>query len=48
MDGTDLRGAELGIIVDAGSLRGAIVSTAQLVRLAPVLAETMGLTVSDD
>ncbi|HEX4658692.1 MAG TPA: pentapeptide repeat-containing protein, partial [Streptosporangiaceae bacterium] len=47
MDATDLRGAELGIIVDATSLRGAIISTAQLVHLAPVLAETLGITVTD-
>jgi uncharacterized protein YjbI with pentapeptide repeats len=48
MRGTDLRGAELGIIIGPDSLRGAIVSTGQLVYLAPVLAETMGITVSDD
>ncbi len=48
MDATDLRGAELGIIIDPNSLRGAIISTAQLVFVAPVLAETMGITVSDD
>src|SRR5258707_830481 len=47
MDATDLRSAELGIIVDSTSLRGAIISTAQLVHLAPVLAETLGITVSD-
>jgi hypothetical protein len=28
--------------------RGAIVSTAQLVHVAPVLAQTMGIIVSDD
>jgi uncharacterized protein YjbI with pentapeptide repeats len=48
MDATDLRGAELGIIIDQTSLRGATVSTAQLVQLAPVLAQTLGITVSDD
>jgi hypothetical protein len=32
----------------AGGLRGAIVGTGQLVYLAPVLAETMGITVCDD
>jgi uncharacterized protein YjbI with pentapeptide repeats len=48
MDATDLRGAELGLVIDSTSLRGAIISTAQLVTLAPVLAETMGITVSDD
>lgn len=48
MAGTDLRGAELGIIIGADSLRGAIVSTGQLAYLAPVLAETLGIVVSDD
>ena len=48
MDKTDLRGAELGIIIGPDSLRGAIISTAQLIGLAPVLAQTMGITVSDD
>ena len=48
MDRTDLRGAELGLIIDAQSLRGAIVSSGQLVTLAPVLAATLGLVVSDD
>jgi uncharacterized protein YjbI with pentapeptide repeats len=48
LEATDLRGAELGLIVGPDSLRGAIVSTGQLVYLAPVLAETMGITVSDD
>ena len=45
---TDLRDAELGIIIDPDSLRGAIVSTAQLGYLAPLLAQTMDITVSDD
>jgi uncharacterized protein YjbI with pentapeptide repeats len=48
MDRTDLRGAELGIVIDSQSLRGAIISTAQLVVLAPVLAESMGVAVRDD
>jgi uncharacterized protein YjbI with pentapeptide repeats len=48
MDKTDLRGAELGVIIGPDSLRGSCVSTGQLVYLAPVLAETMGITVSDD
>jgi uncharacterized protein YjbI with pentapeptide repeats len=48
LEATDLRGAELGLIIGPDSLRGAIVSTGQLVYLAPVLAETMGITVSDD
>ncbi len=48
MDRTDLRGAELGVIIGPDSLRGAIISTAQLVYLAPLLAEIMGIKVSDD
>ena len=48
LEATDLRDAELGIIIGPDSLRGATVSTAQLVYLAPVLAQTMGITVSDD
>jgi uncharacterized protein YjbI with pentapeptide repeats len=48
MDATDLRGAELGLIIDSGSLRGATISTAQLVSVAPALAQTLGITVSDD
>jgi len=47
MDGTDLRDAELGIIIGPDSLRGATISAAQLIHLAPVLAQTMGITVSD-
>jgi uncharacterized protein YjbI with pentapeptide repeats len=48
MNKADLRGAELGIIIGPDSLRGAIISTAQLISLAPVLAQTMEITVSDD
>jgi uncharacterized protein YjbI with pentapeptide repeats len=48
LDRTDLRGAELGIVIDSQSLRGAVISTAQLVSLAPVLAESMGVLVRDD
>ncbi|HEY7484731.1 MAG TPA: pentapeptide repeat-containing protein [Streptosporangiaceae bacterium] len=44
----DLRGAELGITGGLESLRGAIVSTAQLVDLAPFIAQSIGLTVKDD
>ena len=47
MDEVDLRGAELGITVDPACLRGAIVTTAQLMELAPLLAEGMGLIVAD-
>jgi uncharacterized protein YjbI with pentapeptide repeats len=48
MDAADLRDAELGIIIGPDSLRGAIISAAQLIHLAPVLAKTMGITVSGD
>ncbi len=48
MDRTDLRGAELGIVIDSQSLRGAVISTAQLAVLAPVLAESMGVVVRDE
>jgi uncharacterized protein YjbI with pentapeptide repeats len=43
----DLRGAELGITGDAGSLRGATITTAQLIDLAPYLAESLGITVKE-
>jgi uncharacterized protein YjbI with pentapeptide repeats len=48
LDEVDLRGAELGITVDPGSLRGAIVSTAQLASMAPLLADAMGIRVEDE
>jgi len=48
LEGTDLRGAELGIIIDAQSLHGAIISSGQLVVIAPALAESIGVTVSDN
>ena len=43
----DLRGAELGLIITPDSLRGAIISTAQLYSLAPVIAETLGISVDE-
>lgn len=48
MDRTDLRGAELGIIIDAGSLRGAIISPSQLGLVAPVLADALGIVVNEE
>jgi uncharacterized protein YjbI with pentapeptide repeats len=48
MDQTDLRTAELGLIIDAGSLRGAIISSGQLAHVAPVLAQTLGIEINDD
>lgn len=45
---TDLRGAQLTSLVGMESLRGAVVSPAQLSELAPSLAEHMGLTVLED
>jgi uncharacterized protein YjbI with pentapeptide repeats len=48
LDQVDLReAAELGLITDATSLRGAIVTTAQLTAMAPLLAETLGIVVHD-
>ncbi|MCC9310077.1 pentapeptide repeat-containing protein [Kitasatospora sp. RB6PN24] len=45
----DLRGAlALGIISGAESLRGAVVTTPQLLDLAPSLAQHVGLTVDDN
>jgi uncharacterized protein YjbI with pentapeptide repeats len=47
MDAVDLRGAELGITVDPGSLRGAIVTPAQLADMAALLADSLGIKVQD-
>lgn len=44
----DLRGADLERIDGVTSLAGSIVSEAQLVRLAPLLAEELGLSVRED
>ena len=43
----DLRGAELGVTTDTVSLRGAIVSSAQLAAMASMLADSMGIVVAD-
>jgi uncharacterized protein YjbI with pentapeptide repeats len=43
----DLRGSELGLIVDASPLRGAIISSGQLAAIAPALAEGLGIVVDD-
>jgi hypothetical protein len=48
MDQVDLRGAELGITIDPGSLRGAIVTPAQLAHMAGLLADSMGIIVADE
>jgi uncharacterized protein YjbI with pentapeptide repeats len=47
MDTVDLRDAELGITIDPASLRGAIVTPAQLAEMAPLLAGSMGIVVRD-
>jgi uncharacterized protein YjbI with pentapeptide repeats len=44
----DLRGAELDIVGGHESLRGAIITTVQLIDLAPALARSLGITVRDD
>jgi uncharacterized protein YjbI with pentapeptide repeats len=48
MEQTDFRTAELGLIIDADSLRGAIISSGQLAHVAPVLAQTLGIEINDD
>ncbi len=48
MDQTDFRTAELGLIIDVGSLRGAIISSGQLAIAAPVLAQTLGIEINDE
>ena len=48
MDQTDLRTAELGLIIDVSSLRGAIISSGQLALVAPVLAQALGIEVNDE
>ena len=45
LSAVDLSGATLGVLRGIGSLRGAIVSEAQLLDLAPLLAEHVGLEV---
>ena len=43
----DLRGAELGITGGYESLRGTTIDSVQLVALAPLLANHLGITVKD-
>jgi uncharacterized protein YjbI with pentapeptide repeats len=43
----DLRGAELGITAGYDALRGATIDTIQLIGLAPLLAQHLGITVED-
>lgn len=45
LDGFDLRGAELAAIDGLDGLRGAIISADQLLDLAPLLADRLGVTV---
>jgi uncharacterized protein YjbI with pentapeptide repeats len=45
LEHVDLRGAELGITIGPDSLRGAIITTAQLMDVAPLIAENLGITV---
>ncbi|MBQ0987939.1 pentapeptide repeat-containing protein [Streptomyces sp. F63] len=48
LERTDLRGAvRLGITAGYGSLGGALIDTAQLLTIAPMLAQTLGITVRD-
>ncbi|HEV2376955.1 MAG TPA: pentapeptide repeat-containing protein [Streptosporangiaceae bacterium] len=48
LDAVDLRGADLGLIIDPGAMRGAIISPTQLADMAPLLAEALGITVSEE
>jgi uncharacterized protein YjbI with pentapeptide repeats len=44
----DFRGAtELGLVADSQSLQGAVIDSTQLIELAPVLAQALGITVKD-
>jgi uncharacterized protein YjbI with pentapeptide repeats len=45
LDKVDLRGTELGITISPESLRGAIITTAQLLDIAPLIAENLGIIV---
>jgi uncharacterized protein YjbI with pentapeptide repeats len=47
LDDVDLRGAELNIAITPDSLRGATITNAQLMAAAPLLAETLGIVVTD-
>jgi uncharacterized protein YjbI with pentapeptide repeats len=47
LEDVDLRGAELDITITPDSLRGAIVTSAQLMAAAPLLAEALGIVVKD-
>jgi uncharacterized protein YjbI with pentapeptide repeats len=47
MKQVDLRGSDLGLIVGPDPLRGAIISTGQLTAIAPMLADSLGITVED-
>jgi len=47
LDMVDLRGAELGITADPGSLRGIVVTPAQFAGMADLLTSTLGITVED-
>jgi uncharacterized protein YjbI with pentapeptide repeats len=47
LDTVDLRGAELGIAADPGSLRGMVVTPAQFAAMSGLLAATLGITVED-
>jgi uncharacterized protein YjbI with pentapeptide repeats len=48
LDQVDLRGSELGLIVGPNPLRGAIISSGQLGAIAPMLAESLGITVEPE
>jgi uncharacterized protein YjbI with pentapeptide repeats len=47
LEKVDMRGAELDITAGYESLRGAIMTTGQLISLAPALAQQIGITIKD-
>jgi uncharacterized protein YjbI with pentapeptide repeats len=47
LEKVDLRGAELGLVITPDSLRGAVITTGQLVDIAPALAAALGIDVDD-
>jgi hypothetical protein len=44
----DLSGAKLRTVRGVGSLRGATISTSQLVAMGPLLADHLGIRVADE
>ncbi|HYZ55915.1 MAG TPA: pentapeptide repeat-containing protein, partial [Streptosporangiaceae bacterium] len=47
LEKVDLRGADLEITAGYSSLRGAVINSAQLMAIAPMLARQLGIDVKD-